>query len=83
MVVQKLHDPRKQVAIAQTKALVPPLSVKGVACKTTKAPGLRFIPLHKYMSPEFIKENGYIFFFHFDILSNLFCSCSVKRPRVH
>jgi len=48
MVVQKLHDPRKQVAIAQTKALVPPLSVKGVACK--------------YMPPEFIKENGYIFF---------------------
>lgn len=38
MVVQKLHDPRKQVAIAQTKALVPPLSVKGVAYKTTKAP---------------------------------------------
>ena len=52
MVVQKLRDPRKQVAIAQTKALVPPLSMKGVACKTTKAPGLKFIPLHKYMPPE-------------------------------
>ena len=66
MVVQKLHEPWKQVAIAQTKALVPPLFMKGVACKTTKAPGLKFIPLHKYMPPEFIKENpvyGYIFFF--------------------
>ena len=74
MVVQKLHDPWKQVAIAQTKALVPPLFMKGVACKTTKASGLKFIPLHKYMPPafmykihqsEFIKENpvyGYIFF---------------------
>ena len=65
MVVQKSRDPRKQIAIAQTKALVPPLSMKGVACKTTKAPGLKFIPLHKYMPPEFIKENpvyGYIYF---------------------
>ena len=81
MVVQKLHDLRKQVAIAQTKALVPPLSMKGVACKTTKAPGLKFIPLHKYMPPEFIKENpvyGYIYFFI--LTSNLFCSCSVKQP---
>ena len=81
MVVQKLHDPWKQVAIAQTKALVPPLSMKGVACKTTKAPGLKFIPLHKYMPPEFIKENPVYGYISFLILtSNLFCSCSVKQP---